>query len=152
MNNKDCPFCGKIIRDFAFMESKNFLAIYNRAPILPGHSMIIPKRHCSSMFELTSQERAEMIEFSMITAELLQKVFNAKSFNWTIQEGEPAGQTVKHLHMHIIPRKVKDLPNPGDWYPMLEQTDNLTIDSDKRPAYSVEDLKSIVDMIKSYLD
>ncbi|MBN2521293.1 MAG: HIT family protein [Bacteroidales bacterium] len=153
MINNSCPFCGDIIKNFAFLESRNFMAIYNRAPILPGHSLVIPKKHVISLFELEQSERAELMEFSMITVELLQKAFKAKAFDWTIQEGVAAGQTVNHLHLHIIPRKEKDLANPGDWYPLIAQNESdIYVDSELRPKLSIDELKSVVDMIKSYLD
>ncbi len=149
MNKNKCPFCTPAINEYAFAESDNFIAIYNHAPILPGHSLIIPKKHYSSFVEIGEVLRSEMIELSIEAIKMLRKVFHLQAFNWTIQEGIEAGQTIEHLHMHIIPRKEKDLPNPGDWYPYLEkQFIGKIIDSDWRPKYSADQLKKIVEKIK----
>ena len=149
MSKGNCPFCNQKLRELSFCESNSFLAIYNKAPILPGHSMIIPKRHISSFIKLDAELRYEMIELSVKAIKMLQKTFPSKSFNWTIQEGVEAGQTINHLHMHIIPRTENDLPEPGDWYPNLERNyKNLIIDSELRPQYSDEELLKIVKKIK----
>ena|SRR3972149_10869347 len=149
--NKECPFCKDEISPLTIVDSLNFRAIYNRSPVLPGHSMIIPKKHISSFTGLSPELRSEMIELSIKTIKMLQKAFNTKAFNWTIQEGAEAGQTIEHLHMHIIPRREKDLPEPGDWYPYLEKQDvGKIIDSDKRPKYSEEELKEIANNIKKF--
>ena len=152
MNENRCPFCLKEFYELKFAESNNFIAIYNQAPILPGHSMIIPKKHISSFLDLDQKKRAEMIELSVKAINMLQKAFKLKAFNWTIQEGIAAGQTIDHLHMHIIPRKEKDLPEPGDWYPYLEKDFyGRIIDSELRPKYTFDELRNIVEEIKKFI-
>lgn len=148
---KKCPFCKKNIKESSFVSSKNFIAIYNIAPILPGHSMIIPVKHYSKLINLTPELRTEMMELSIEVINMLSKAFKSESYNWTIQDGIDAGQTIDHIHMHIIPRSEGDLPDPGDWYPMLEQNiSDLNIDSSDRKRLTKEELKIIVDKIKSY--
>jgi len=115
----DCPFCATTIPDLTFMESDRFRAIVNIAPILPGHSLVIPKRHVESLLALDDAEIAEMVNLSRRAAALLKRAHEADGFDWTIQESEAAGQSVPHLHLHLIPRKKGDLPDPGDWYPRL---------------------------------
>jgi len=147
--NENCPFCHKDIKEISFMESKSFFVIYNRAPILPGHSMIIPRRHYTSILELTDEERHEMMDLGVEAIKGLRSVFQTNSFNWTLQEGESAGQTVAHLHVHLLPRHSGDLPQPGDWYPLLENNmSSLHIDSQERPAYNHEQLARIAKHIK----
>src|SRR4051812_9287501 len=115
---KICPFCSKKTEE-AFLETTNFIAIYNIAPVLPGHSLVIPKKHIESLFELTDEETGELMILGKKVASLLSKVLNTDAFDWAIQEKEAAGQSVLHLHMHVVPRKIGDLPNPGDWYQAL---------------------------------
>src|SRR5215213_6677538 len=91
------PFSVENARDSIFAESENFIAIYNVAPILPGHSLIAPKRYVVSLVELTEDELAEMMIFSRKVVKILMQVFDAEGFNWTIQDSEVAGQTVAHL-------------------------------------------------------
>lgn len=146
-----CPFCHKKIAETAFAESTNFYVIYNKSPILPGHSLLICKQHYTSLLELNAALRSELMELSIKAVRMLQHVFQADAFNWTLQDGKAAGQTVMHLHLHLIPRFSGDLPDPGDWYPLLEQQDSAThIDSSKRVQYSHEQLKTIAKRIRNY--
>ena len=140
---KDCPFCAPLVFDACFAETRNFRAIYNIAPVLPGHCMIIPKKHTLSYLDLPEELMTEMVSFSRKVVRTLMKAFNQTAFDWTIQEGLAAGQTIDHLHIHIIPRKSGDLPEPGDWYPRLLKNNDELIDSHIRSKYSREELKNI---------
>lgn len=151
-NTTQCPFCGDKIAYATFLETPNFRAIYNIAPILPGHSLVIPKRHIESFLDLSDEEVTEFIFLGRSAIKLLLKIFKTSAFNWTIQEKSEAGQTIAHLHLHLIPRKEKDLENPGDWYPLiLKQENEGLIDSETRAKLSIEEVKTIVNKIKSFI-
>ncbi|GAB4023360.1 hypothetical protein GCM10028808_73580 [Spirosoma migulaei] len=144
-----CPFCRLDISDISFLENENFLVVYNIAPILPGHSLVIPKKHTLSLFELNQEELKDFMVLGQKAGRLLSKAFNVESFNWSIQERAPAGQSVPHLHMHVIPRKEGDLSAPGDWYPELEDKFYSNhIDSSERPKFNREQLKSIAKKLR----
>jgi bis(5'-adenosyl)-triphosphatase len=143
-----CPFCETTIQDSAFAISRNFLAVYNLAPILPGHSLIIPIKHVQSVLELTPDELSEMTSFACRVTRVLIKVFNAEAFNWSIQDKEIAGQTLAHLHMHIVLRFEGDLPSPGDWYPELRKNLSEILDSNSRQKLSTSEMKQIVDRLR----
>jgi bis(5'-adenosyl)-triphosphatase len=142
MHQPTCPFCRPGIREAAFAESENFLAVYNKSPILPGHSLVIPRRHIPALLELPGPELTEFFHFArQVTADLV-RVFGANAYNWSIQEQPAAGQTVNHLHLHIVPRQENDLPEPGDWYPILLKTyQTEVIDSSTRPRLTNEELQ-----------
>ncbi|HKZ46794.1 MAG TPA: HIT domain-containing protein [Thermodesulfobacteriota bacterium] len=142
----NCPFCNSSDRVFA--QSENFHALYNIAPILPGHSLIVPKWHVVSLLELSDQETCEMVIFSRECIRILMKTFGVNGFNWTIQEGKEAGQTISHFHLHLIPRKVNDLPHPGEWYPILQQQEERIIDSESRQRLTPSEVRQIVSEIK----
>lgn len=129
--------------DSCFAESENFRAIYNLAPILPGHSLIVFKQHISSFLEVPEEYTIEMMQFSRKVIRTLKEAFNTSAFDWTLQEGIEAGQTIEHMHIHIIPRKKGDLPEPGDWYPKLKNTFPETVDSLSRPKHTSEEIKNI---------
>lgn len=133
------------VQKATFAESENFRAIYNIAPILPGHVLIVPKNHLSRFTELDEGMLIEMVLFSRRVIQALEQAFNTNSFDWTIQDGIPAGQTIEHLHLHIIPRTAGDLPKPGDWYPELEAFENSYIDSHLRLKISARNLKKITE-------
>jgi len=149
MNNQaTCPFCNPAILDYAFLETSNFLAVYNVAPILPGHSLIITRAHITSFMELSDNELYEFVSFSRKAIRILMHAFNTEAFNWTLQEKEEAGQTIAHMHIHIIPRKHDDLPEPGDWYPRLNNNIDRIIDSQNRPGLTNAEMKTIVEKLK----
>jgi bis(5'-adenosyl)-triphosphatase len=143
-----CPFCEDKIKESVFAESENFRAIYNLAPILPGHSLVIPKKHTISLLDLSDMELSEMIIFAKKVTQILLEAFNSVSFNWSIQDSEAAGQTVSHLHLHIVPRYTGDLPDPGDWYPKINNNLNEILDSDSRDKLSQDQLEKIVAKLK----
>lgn len=148
-----CPFCELLhYNDLIISSSEHFVVIYNQAPILPGHVMVIPKEHIERVLDLNQKAQVEMMTLSLDTIKVLLQVFKAKAFNWVIQEGTEAGQTIAHLHMHLIPRKEQDLPDPGDWYPRLKESqNNLLIDSNLRKKHSRDDLKQITAYIKKQM-
>jgi len=92
-----------------------------------------------------------MMIFSRDTVKILLEVFEVSGFNWTIQEGEEAGQTVPHLHLHLIPRKPNDLPQPGDWYPLMRESESKIIDSGARPRLTIDEMKTIVSKIREFI-
>ena len=143
-NILSCPFCGENTARTQFAESSRFRAIYNLAPILPGHSLIIPKQHIQSIIALSDDELAEMMVFSRRVVRIIFATFNVAAYNWTIQEGPEAGQTVPHLHLHLLPRFANDLPEPGDWYPRLQQSQAGVIDSRSRARLTLDQMDVIV--------
>ena len=138
----ECPFCAASPADISFMDSPRFRAIVNVAPFLPGHSLIIPKRHVESLLALSDEEVAEMVNLSRKAVARLTQVYASDGFDWTIQESEAAGQSVPHLHLHLIPRTRDDLPDPGDWYPRL-------IDDRNRVRLSHDEMKRLAQRLRA---
>ncbi len=106
-----CPFC---ILDHSriIAENKYAVAIYDGFPVSPGHCLIIPKRHFASFFEATKEEQIALLDLLSEIKELLTREHSPDGFNVGINVGEAAGQTVMHLHIHLIPRYVGDQPDP----------------------------------------
>lgn len=146
--NITCPFCGSTALKSTFLESEHFRCIYNIAPILPGHCMIVPKKHTRSLTELSEKEFVDLFKLSTRVVRVLQKTFHTKAYDWTLQEGRAASQTIPHLHVHVIPRRMHDLPDPGDWYPRLEQWKNERIDSAHRKRFTKRQLHTVVKHLK----
>lgn len=144
-----CPFCIGNDSQFYFFKTDLFKAIYNKSPILPGHSLIVPNRHVERFEELTDNELSELLIFTKKVNHILNRYFPNSGFNWTIQDGFAAGQTVSHVHVHVIPRHNKDLPDPGDWYPLIEKNEDQFLDSSTRPKLTDEQLKRINQKLKS---
>lgn len=148
----NCPFCEPNVFLASFAKSKNFRALYNLSPVLPGHCLIVPKDHIEKFQEISDLEIAEMVIFSRKIMAVLKEAFNTESVSWTIQEGAPAGQTISHMHLHIIPRQKEDLPEPGDWYPLLEKNENKMIDSFNRIKHTPQEMQKIIHHLSSLFD
>ena len=93
-------------------ESALSIAFKDAFPVSPGHTLIIPRRHTASFFDLTLQEREDMITLLYrVKAKLLDE-HNPQGFNVGINEGFAAGQTVMHTSIHLIPRFKGDVTDP----------------------------------------
>lgn len=147
-NLPGCPFCQEELAKKAFLADDNFLAVYNLAPILPGHSLVVPRRHAESLLDLTEDEVSGFFTFARKVTNLLTKAFDGEGFDWSLQDKEAAGQTVKHLHLHIVIRKTDDLKEIGDWYPLIEQSDNLMLDSSVRSKLDEKEYSLITDHLR----
>ena len=146
---KICPFCSENILQEAFASENGFLAMYNLSPILPGHSLIIPQKHSGSLFDLTEDEISAFFSFARKITAFLSKTYASDAYDWSLQEGEAAGQSVEHLHLHIIPRNPGDLPEGEDWYVKLEEQRNTSLDSPERIILNKEDYTRICEALKT---
>src|SRR3989344_3447055 len=111
MKSDSCIFC-KIARRKTnaeiIHESNNFFAIRDIHPTAEGHTLIIPKKHFVTLLDIPNAWGEEMLRFTkQVASELLEKKYG-DGFNIVMNNLEPAGQVVKHAHLHIIPRKDKD--------------------------------------------
>lgn len=106
-----CPFCtlpvGRIVE-----ENELALLIMDGYPVSPGHSLIIPKRHLGSFFDATPPERAALLALLDKAKELVEDEHKPDGYNIGINDGAAAGQTVPHLHIHLIPRYLGDQDDP----------------------------------------
>jgi bis(5'-adenosyl)-triphosphatase len=143
-----CPFCEASRDSNTFMRTDRFLAIYNIAPILPGHTLIIPRQHVQSVFELTASEISEFASFARDVTKLLLETYSTSAFDWSLQEKEEAGQTIPHLHLHIIPRKRSDLANPDSWYVKLREFEADILDRSSRRRLTKEELAREIERIR----
>lgn len=107
-----CPFCKPDRERELLLESATAYALLDKFPVNPGHTLIIPKRHTANYFELSFKEQSACWFMANKAKELLQKRFNPDGFNVGININESAGQTVGHVHIHIIPRYKGDVEEP----------------------------------------
>lgn len=108
---KPCPFC--TLPDSRIVEeNEHAVVILDGFPVSLGHSLIIPKRHVGSFFEITDIERAALFKLLDRAKELVSDQHQPDGFNIGINDGAAAGQTVPHLHIHLIPRYDGDLADP----------------------------------------
>lgn len=110
--NIDCPFCNPDSNRELIVESATAYAIYDKYPVNEGHALIIPKKHLSNYFDLSFKEQAACFFILNRVKEIVSKKFNPDGFNIGINIGEKAGQTVNHVHIHLIPRYDGDIEEP----------------------------------------
>ena len=112
--NSYCPFCGITKHDEKRIIKENDLAFVVRDgfPISEGHTLIIPKRHVSSFFEITNEEHQALMALLEHAQKVLNQEFKPDAYNIGINDGVEAGQTVPHLHIHLIPRYDGDVKDP----------------------------------------
>ncbi len=107
----NCPFC-TLPAERILGENEHAVWIRDGFPISPGHSLVIPKRHVGSFFDISEQERAAMLALLDAAKAMADKEFQPDGYNVGINDGPAAGQTVPHLHMHLIPRFKGDQADP----------------------------------------
>jgi len=113
--SKYCPFCEIVGKDpSSRIIGQNDLAFVVRDgfPISEGHTLIIPKRHIASFFEITNKERDALFELLDSAKKILDKELKPDAYNIGVNDGAVAGQTVAHLHIHLIPRYQGDVGDP----------------------------------------
>lgn len=108
--NKPCPFCN--LERKKILESEMSFAIYDGFPVNEGHALIIPKRHTANYFDLTNEEQADCFRLLNEIKAIVQEKYNPAGFNVGININESAGQTVPHVHIHLIPRYEGDVEEP----------------------------------------
>lgn len=106
--SQDCPFC-RIIRLDNVEDFDVVVSILDAHPVTSGHRLIIPRRHVESYFDMTEQEKHAADQAAVALRETLQDSdASITGFNIGINIGESAGQTVRHAHIHFIPRRDAD--------------------------------------------
>jgi diadenosine tetraphosphate (Ap4A) HIT family hydrolase len=107
----NCPFCS-LPKERIILSNSLGLVIRDGYPISPGHTLIIPHRHIGSLFEINSDERDSLLALLEESKRRLDKEFQPDGYNIGINDGPSAGQTVAHLHIHLIPRYKGDQEDP----------------------------------------
>lgn len=108
----DCPFCSEEVIKRIIFSNQDAFAIYDQYPVSKGHILIIPNRHCDNYFFLTSQEQGACWDLVNKMQDKISKEFHTDGFNLGINVGKAAGQTVDHVHIHLIPRYSGDMKDP----------------------------------------
>lgn len=111
MKEDNCIFCKIIAGDIpskAIYEDDEFRVILDVAPATRGHALILPKDHYANLYELPDDVAADSIKLAKKLMKKMTEKLNCDGFNIVQNNGETAGQTVFHFHMHLIPRYRSD--------------------------------------------
>ncbi|KAL4933575.1 HIT family protein [Aspergillus undulatus] len=148
-----------------FHQTPLSIALVNLKPILPGHVLISPRRVVPRVAELTPPETADLFLTVRRVGRMIERVYGATSLNIAIQDGAEAGQSVPHVHAHIIPRKKRDLGSTDEVYERLDgeegdltrglkqtarqsrEEGKLKVDNEERVARGAEEMEEEAAML-----
>ena len=110
----NCLFCDRdnATQHSIILENDQAYARWDNMPVSQGHLEVIPKRHILSFFDLTDQELSSMYGLLAQAKSVVDKKYSPAGYNIGINDGEAAGRTIHHLHIHLIPRFLGDVKNP----------------------------------------
>jgi len=113
---QECFFCVEKFnkaKDVFIIENEHFYARWDQYPVSPGHALIIPKFHVETYFDVINHNRMKWLDELLYEVKLIiDQEYEPDGYNIGINQGEAAGQTIFHLHVHLIPRYKGDVENP----------------------------------------
>ncbi|XP_057772697.1 bifunctional bis(5'-adenosyl)-triphosphatase/adenylylsulfatase FHIT isoform X2 [Salvia miltiorrhiza] len=120
-----------------FYSTQSSYAMVNLRPLLPGHVLVCPRRDVKRFIDLTADETSDLWLTAQKIGRQLESYHKASSLTLTIQDGPQAGQTVPHVHIHILPRKVGDFENNDEIYDAIdvkekELKEKLDLDKERK--------------------
>jgi superfamily II DNA or RNA helicase/diadenosine tetraphosphate (Ap4A) HIT family hydrolase len=146
-SRSDCPFCPPD-PDRVFYRGGRVLALWDGFPVTEGHALLIPVRHVPTWFDASAEERRELTESIDIVREIIERRYRPDGFNIGINVGQAGGQTVFHLHVHVIPRYRGDVPDPrGGVRHVIPAKANYTYDASKGFA-TLEDCPHVEPLVR----
>lgn len=108
---EQCPFCNVSLDRIIFADQKLY-ALWDNYPVSPGHALIVPRKHITDWFHATDEIRHLLISAIQDVKVEIEKLHRPDGYNVGFNAGAAAGQTVNHLHVHVIPRYVGDVNDP----------------------------------------
>ncbi|XP_024633767.1 bifunctional bis(5'-adenosyl)-triphosphatase/adenylylsulfatase FHIT [Medicago truncatula] len=111
----------KIHHNEVFYSTDLSYAMVNLRPLLPGHVLICPKREVKRFVDLTADETSDLWLTAQKVGRQLESYHKASSLTLAIQDGPQAGQTVPHVHIHVVPRKGGDFKNNDEIYDAMDE-------------------------------
>ncbi|MCW1302009.1 MAG: HIT domain-containing protein [Candidatus Parvarchaeota archaeon] len=145
----ECVFCDeRTIKAEEFYSDRYYRAIYNLRPFLPGHSLVLPKRHIEDLTEMNDAERRDLVSFLNRAIFIALKYAGTEDYDLILQQGENAGRSISHLHFHILPRRADDSVNKGKSEWLSEFNRNEVFGRD----LTAEEMKAAVEKAKGIAD
>ena len=133
-----CPFCDPP-RDGVFFEDRLVIGLWDSFPVSPGHALLVPRRHVASWFQASRDERAALVEAIDSAKATIERSNAPDAYNIGINTGQAAGQTIFHLHVHLIPRYNGDVGDPrgGVRYVIPKKATYFLGIHDAGPSYQI---------------
>jgi diadenosine tetraphosphate (Ap4A) HIT family hydrolase len=106
-----CLFC-EVPPRLILEATQHAFVILDAYPVSPGHTLVISRRHVMDIFDLTESEIADILRLIRSARERLDRTLKPSGYNIGVNVGRAAGQTVMHVHIHVIPRYTGDVSDP----------------------------------------
>ncbi|MBN9415056.1 MAG: HIT family protein [Candidatus Eremiobacteraeota bacterium] len=136
-----CPFCAPKAWE-VFYEGPLVLGLWNAYPVSPGHALLVTRRHVADWFSATPEEQAELMATTPLARRCIEERHRPDGYNLGLNCGEAAGQTVFHLHLHVLPRYSGARPSPHP------ETDSLQ----PAPAHPHLEISNILEVLEKRLE
>jgi len=107
-----CVFCDRVAAGDLLLENELAAVFPDGFPVSPGHMLIVPRRHVADYFTLEASEQAALWTLAPAVKRLIECEHSPNGYNLGINIGTHAGQTIEHVHLHVIPRYEGDVPDP----------------------------------------
>lgn len=111
-DNMECPFCKSFASDRIVYEDSIWIAVKDVYPVSNGHTLLIPKRHCETYWDLNVSELSTLGTVLRIVKGIIDEEYHPNGYNIGANCGRCGGQTVPHCHIHVIPRYEGDIEDP----------------------------------------
>ena len=137
MKDDNCIFCKLANKDIPtniIYEDEKFTVILDASPATKGHALILPKNHFDDIYSMDDATAAHVFQVAVKVAKAMKETLGCEGLNIVQNNGEIAGQTVFHFHMHIIPRIKGDTVNVG-WVPGTADNDTIASIVEKVTPY-----------------
>lgn len=149
-----------ITADQIFLCTKYSFGLVNLKPVVPGHVLVISRRVVPRFQQLTAEENNDLFLAAKIISKQVESIYKAESLTLTIQDGPQAGQSVPHIHLHLIPRYTGDWMNNDDIYGEINRKERQMhkdlgrnrVDNDDRVARSQEDMAEEAARLRGLFD
>lgn len=106
-----CPFCA-ISPERILQKSEVAIAFFDGFRVTEGHALVVPREHVESLYQFSAKDQAALWALVSEVRTSLMRQYTPDGFNIAVNDGEAAGQTIGHAHIHVIPRRVGDSPDP----------------------------------------
>ncbi|KAI9183396.1 Dinucleoside triphosphate hydrolase [Blastocladiella emersonii ATCC 22665] len=146
-----------------FLVTRLSYAMVNFKPILPGHVLVCPRRLAPRFSDLTSDEVTDLWLTAQTVGRVVEREYEGSSLTFSVQDGVAAGQTVHHVHIHVIPRRAGDFENNDDIYTAIEGHEKASagvlekkaappMDNEERPPRTLEDMMAEAKALRGFFE
>lgn len=112
LHDLTCPLCRHILESRFIASNQLAVAVPDAYPLSPGHTLVLPRRHQADYFQLSQEEQDSLWRLVADVRVFLDGEYQPDAYNVGFNNGRAAGQTVMHLHVHVIPRYAGDSDDP----------------------------------------